>query len=196
MLRCSIGTSVMSMPLMNTLPEVGTTSPAMTLRRVLLPEPLGPKITFRSPSSTSKDTLSRAVDEPYRFSISLTSRNVGIVVSTCSSALQFGQGLNQWPDTIETLCHPRFARSRQQSLGRNARHLGETREAFRLTSASLRKRLQKEGLGEVNGIADVLHVQSQDTVPKSLSNRPRTSPGHRLDAALELLCQFILPWGS
>src|SRR5260370_27599519 len=135
MLLCSIGTAVMSMPVMNSLPEVGQTSPAMTLRRVLLPEPLGPKITFRSPSSTSKDTLSRAVDEPYRFSISLTSRNVGIVVSTCSSALQFGQGLNQWPDTIETLCHPRFARRRHHSLVPNALHLGETRAPCPLTSA-------------------------------------------------------------
>ena len=51
------GSPVMSCPLNLTLPASGAYSPAMTLRRVVLPAPFGPMRPTTAPLSTPKVTL-------------------------------------------------------------------------------------------------------------------------------------------
>src|SRR2546426_10871779 len=48
------GTTVTSAPEMQTVPSSGAVNPAMILRRVVLPEPLGPSSVANAPSGTSR----------------------------------------------------------------------------------------------------------------------------------------------
>ena len=55
------GRPVTSLPKSSTLPEVAGKSPQMTLKRVVLPAPFGPRIARRSPGAISRSTSQNGV---------------------------------------------------------------------------------------------------------------------------------------
>src|SRR6478672_4242439 len=59
-------TSPMSSPRNSIVPEVAGMSPAMTLKRVVFPAPLGPRMARRSPGATSRSTSRTAARPPNR----------------------------------------------------------------------------------------------------------------------------------
>src|SRR6266704_3671134 len=67
--RCSGGRFVISRPSNATLPESGTSNPAMMRSVVVLPHPDGPSSPKNSPRSTSIETLSTAAFAPKYFEI-------------------------------------------------------------------------------------------------------------------------------
>ena len=73
--RANWGSAVTSSPSKDTRPEVGGSSPAMSLKNVLLPAPLGPITDRSSPVRTSKSTALTARSRPkLRVSFSVRSR--------------------------------------------------------------------------------------------------------------------------
>ena len=73
--RANWGSAVTSPPSKDTRPEVGGSSPAMSLKNVLLPAPLGPITDRSSPARTSKSTALTARSLPkLRVSFSVRSR--------------------------------------------------------------------------------------------------------------------------
>src|SRR6478672_9441510 len=75
-------TSPMSSPRNSIVPEVAGMSPAMTLKRVVFPAPLGPRMARRSPGATSRST-SRTAWRPPNRRPTPRKRRVG---SACSAA--------------------------------------------------------------------------------------------------------------
>src|SRR5882757_3665572 len=67
------GWSSIFFPRIHISPEVGSMSRLIILRRVVLPQPLVPRNTTVSPSSTSKEILSTAVNPPKVLVIFFTS---------------------------------------------------------------------------------------------------------------------------
>jgi hypothetical protein len=57
---------VISKPSTRTVPASGVSKPATTLSRVVLPDPLGPRIVKSSPSATASVTPSSAKTSPKR----------------------------------------------------------------------------------------------------------------------------------
>ena len=66
MSRRAGGSAVISTPSTRTVPASGVSKPATTLSRVVLPDPLGPRIVRSSPSATASDTPSSAKTSPKR----------------------------------------------------------------------------------------------------------------------------------
>src|SRR5215475_5182662 len=66
----------MSRPCHLILPELGTSRPANRLSKVVLPEPLGPRIPTISPRSTVSETAVSATRPPKRLLSPSTSRNM------------------------------------------------------------------------------------------------------------------------
>src|SRR3954470_18644646 len=64
--RDRAGRYVASAPRNSIVPDVGGTSPQMTLNSVVLPAPFGPRIARRSPWTTSRSTPSTARSPPNR----------------------------------------------------------------------------------------------------------------------------------
>jgi hypothetical protein len=58
--RAASPAPLMAVPLISTLPLLGTSSSPIRLRSVLLPQPEGPMIEMNSPFSTSRVTSARA----------------------------------------------------------------------------------------------------------------------------------------
>src|SRR2546428_12494251 len=77
-------------PSMRTVPAAGLYTRVMTLKRVVLPAPLGPISATTWPASTANETRSRAITPPKRTLRSRTSSRAGIRVSRprCSSHLR------------------------------------------------------------------------------------------------------------
>ena len=78
MSRRAGGSAVISTPSTRTVPASGVSKPATTLSRVVLPDPLGPRIVRSSPSLTASDTPSSANTSPKRL----------VTPSTLSSAVR------------------------------------------------------------------------------------------------------------
>src|SRR5688572_26514255 len=64
MSRRAGGMAVMSRPSTRTLPASGVSKPATTLSRVVLPDPLGPRMVSSSPEAMSSETPSSATTSP------------------------------------------------------------------------------------------------------------------------------------
>src|SRR5690349_1899143 len=76
-------------PRCSSRPAVGASSPASSLSKVLLPQPLGPMITTNSPRPTARSmpwsaTTARSVDSPHTF---VTSRHSSAVTAAIASEL-------------------------------------------------------------------------------------------------------------
>src|SRR5581483_10626096 len=80
--RARAGRCVTSRPNSSTVPEVAGKSPAMTLKSVVFPAPLGPRMARRSPGATSRST-SRTAWRPPNRRPTLRRRRAG---SACSGA--------------------------------------------------------------------------------------------------------------
>ena len=70
--RRRLGTRVMSLPNSAMEPESGVSSPVIRLNSVVLPAPLGPMISRRSPGATSRLTLLVTCKPPKDFDNWLT----------------------------------------------------------------------------------------------------------------------------
>ena len=73
-LRLCVGTGVMSWPSMTMDPSVGSSSPAIMRKSVVLPQPDGPSKHTNVPSGTFRLMLSTAVNVPNRLVTSRSSR--------------------------------------------------------------------------------------------------------------------------
>src|ERR1700761_8358735 len=74
MSRFAGGIAVMSAPSTNTLPASAVSKPATTLSKVVLPEPLGPRMVRSSPEAMSSETPSSATTSPNRLTSPSTRR--------------------------------------------------------------------------------------------------------------------------
>src|SRR5580698_785482 len=74
MSRFAGGMAVMSTPSTFTVPAAAVSKPATTLSKVVLPEPLGPRIVSNSPEAMSSETPSSATTSPKRLTSPSTRR--------------------------------------------------------------------------------------------------------------------------
>src|SRR5712692_742230 len=83
--RWRAGITVTSWPSSSTVPDVAVKSPAITLKRVVLPAPFGPRIARRSACNTSRSTSRTACRPPKRRPTPLR-RRAGAALSASGAA--------------------------------------------------------------------------------------------------------------
>ena len=99
--RSEGGNAEISLPACMTVPEVCISRPAIARRKVVLPQPEGPRKQMNSPSYTSSDTLSSAVKSP-NFLLNRSILRYGFtlpLLPACCSLISIsivGDGISSW----------------------------------------------------------------------------------------------------
>src|SRR3954469_22847279 len=147
--RPGAGMAPTSSPRNSIVPDVAGRSPAITLNRVVLPAPFGPRIARRAPGATSRSTSRTAVRPPNR-RLTPRRRRIGSADSVVAAVMR--EGLAPGLDGLQ-LAAPRqialLAAGRRAARGRR-RRAERAAEVLR-HAGDRRDRLDRE--------LAVLHVQ-------------------------------------